>query len=130
MTHVARDRGMLYYKGADYFFIAKNAFPWHSTPDFVIARDGYDNFFVAHAIRNNVSVIDATTTLLAVHQTDIEGNLAGGTNTVDRRFNKKLIGRFKYSRGHTRLAPYVTIVARDESDNTTSVAVQKRKLKR
>ena len=131
VTLIARQRGRLYDKGADYFFIARNALPWHCIPDFVIARDGYDNFLVATAITNSVSVIDSTATILAVHQTDQEGNLAGGRNRADRRFNKQLIRQFLYYTGHTKLAPYATVITSNESGHTTSiVVVEKRKLKR
>jgi len=130
VTRVAWQRGALYSKGADYFFIANNAFPWNRVPDFVIARDGYDNFLVASAIRNNVSVIDATATILAVHQTDLEGNLAGAKVGKDTRFNKQLIGKFRYFKGHTKSAPYETALVNSRSDNIMTVVVKKRLLER
>ena len=129
VTLVARKRGVLFSHGADYFIIAKNAFPWRKIPDFVIARDGYDGFLVASAIKNNVSVVDATATILAVHQTDKEGNFAGGSNARDTLFNKKLMGYYHYTMGHTKAAPYETRIVSKE-DNTMAVVVKKRKLKR
>ena len=127
VTLAAKKRGRLFLLEAeDYFFIAMNAFPWHRVPsDLVIARPGYDNFFVATAIMNNVSVVDATNTLLAVHMTDREGNLAGSKNR-DMLFNKRLIGRFKYHRGMTSSAQYATLIARNNTDNTEYIFLRRR----
>jgi len=127
VTLAAKKRGRLFLLSAeDYFFIAMNAFPWHCVPsDLVIARPGYDNFFVATALMNNVSVVDATDTLLAVHMTDREGNLAGSKNR-DMLFNKRLIGRFNYHRGMTSSAQFATLVARNNTDNTEYVFVRRR----
>ena len=127
VTQAAKKRGRLFLLEAeDYFFIAMNAFPWHRVPsDLVIARPGYDNFLVATAVINNVSVVDATNTLLAVHLTDREGNLAGSKNK-DMLYNKRLIGRFNYHRGMTSSAQYVTAMARNKTDNTKYVSLRRR----
>ena len=78
MTTLALQKGKQFVAGGiDYLSVANNKFPWQHIPDLVIARNGYDNFVVATAIENNVPVVDATSTLLAVHQTDAEGNFAG-----------------------------------------------------
>lgn len=45
-------------------------FPWHRFADVVVGRSAYDNYLVAMAIQLNVSVVDATDTLTALHQTD------------------------------------------------------------
>ena len=127
VTLAAKKRGRLFLLEAeDYFFIANNAFPWHRVPsNLVIARPGYDNFFVATAIMNNVSVVDATNTLLAVHMTDREGNLAGSKNR-DMLFNKRLIGKFNYYRGMTSSAQYATLMTKNTTDNKKYVFVRKR----
>ena len=130
VTKLAKQKGRLFVVSAiDYFFIARNAFPWHRIPDMVIGRNGYDNFLVLTAIENNVSVIDATGTLLAVHQTDEEGNFAGTKNTVKKRINLKLLHKItktrvrKYilPRGYTDPAPYETIYANNNSDGAITV---------
>jgi len=134
VTKVARQRGELFIVSAvEYFFIARNAFPWHRVPDVVIARNGYDSFLVMIAIQNNVSVIDATHTLLAVHQTDIDGNFAGGNNTKHKHFNRKLINklfktmlRYHFRKGYTEAAPYETINANNKPEDTMSVVIIKR----
>ena len=130
VTRVAWQRGALFDRGADYFFIANNAFPWNRVPDFVIARDGYDSFLIASAIINNVSVIDATATIVAVHQTDLEGNLAGANAAKHNQFNKNLMGKFRYYMVDTTLAPYETALINKISDNIKTVVVKKRLLDR
>ena len=108
---VAKKHGVLFIKDAeDFFFIAKlKRFPWHIIKDIVIGRPAYDNYLVGQAIRNGVTVVDATNTLVAVHQTDKDGNYAGKTGkNKDRNYNLKLIGNYNYDSGRTSSAQYVT----------------------
>jgi len=134
VTEIAKQNGTLHViKGIDYFFIARNAFPWHRIPDLVIARNGYDNFLVATAIKNNISVIDATKTLLAVHQTDVDGNSAGSNKMIEQSLNRDLIKKminndpFYYlPKGFTVAAPYETIYTGNNSDGAMTVTVIKR----
>jgi len=127
VTQAARQRGQLFDINAeDYFFIAFNDFPWHLVADVVVGRPAYDNYLVALAIQQNVAVVDATDTLLAVHQTDQDGNMAGHHNK-DRRFNRIRIGRkFNYSTGLITSAQYVTSFVIDEVSNRTKVTVKSR----
>ena len=55
--------------------------------DVVIGRPAYDNYFVAMARYNNMSVVDASRTILALHQTGQDGKFAGAKNT-DSRYNR------------------------------------------
>ena len=100
----------------------------------VIARFGYDNFIVATAIKNNVSVVDAIQTLLAVHQTDMEGNFAGKYKTRRKLTNFMIVSkcnkngsRIYLHRGFTTAAQYKTINVVNKSDDTVTVRVVKRK---
>jgi len=135
VTETARNKGKLFLvKGIDYFFIARNAFPWNRIPDLVIARFGYDNFVVATAVANNVSVVDATDTLLAVHQTDVEGNFAGRNKTRDKHINTHIIfnlikndPRSYLRRGHTNSSEYKTIHVGSKLNDTVTVTVIRRK---
>ena len=79
VTSLAKSAGNLFMHSAeDYFITTAQGYPWHRVPrDVVIGRVGYDNFLVVNALRHNVSVVDATNTLLAVHQTGHDGNTAG-----------------------------------------------------
>jgi len=122
VTTLAREKGKLFVVGGiDYFFVANNKFPWKHIPDLVIARNGYDNFVVITAIENNVSVVDATSTLLAVHQTDADGNFAGTHAMRGNGVNTLLISQLittrvgftirlgKYlRRGYVDRSPYIT----------------------
>lgn len=105
-TSVERSHGHLFSTDAeDYFFIKKNVYPWHLVPDIAVGRKAYDNFIVAIGIMNNVSVVDATRTMVALHQTDDDGNLAGHRNP-ENNINTRAIGRFNYYKGLTSGSPY------------------------
>lgn len=110
LSHIADARGSLFMKMAeDYFFIhSPENFPWHDIKDIVIGRRGYDNYLVSEAVQHNVSVIDATKTILAVHLTGSDGNQASLEN-IDREYNIDLIGeRYNYSSGSTFYSQYYT----------------------
>lgn len=92
----------------DYFFIDAANFPWNSLKDIVIGRPAYDNYIVAEAIRLNVTVIDATQTIPALHQTGRDGNKAGHKGS-GAKWNKNIVGKhYNYGLGHTTRAPYRT----------------------
>jgi len=122
VTETAKTRGRLYmFSAVDYFIMSAGSYPWHRVPaDVVVARRGYDNFLVLMAIRDNVSVIDATKTLLAVHQTDFEGNLAG-LHGKDVNYNMRHLGKFDFRKGMTLSALYETKFA-DSSNSSIVVA--------
>ncbi len=107
----------------DYFFIAHNTFPWDKCKDVVIGRPAYDNYLVGFAIINKVSVVDATKTLFALHQTGKDGDYAGHKNK-DKGFNFVQIGKFNFATGHTTSAQYMT------KYNTTNIELWKRKTKK
>lgn len=119
VTNLAREEGCLFYAHAqDYFFIAHNDFPWRVVPDVVIGLPAYDNFLVGTAIRQGVSVVDASPTLVALHQSDGEGNFAGHHRAF-RNYNKLVIGkRFRYVTGLTTRSQLFTRL-----DNEQRVAV-------
>lgn len=94
-------------KAEDYFVIYRNRFPWNRIADIAIGRTAYDNYLVAIGIVSNVSVIDATQTIVALHQTDHEGNKAGHTNS-EKSFNKNRIGVFDYRLGYVSRCPLYT----------------------
>ncbi|KAK2178331.1 hypothetical protein NP493_547g01069 [Ridgeia piscesae] len=108
VTDKARKGTIIRPYAEDYFFVTRD-FPWHVVPDVVIGRPAYDNFLVAIAIKQNVSVIDATKTLLAFHQTGVDGNRAGHHRTgadYNLKVIKKAYGTFSYKQGWTTQAPY------------------------
>ena len=84
--------------GVDYFAIARNLYPWNLVPDLVIGRPAYDNFMVHVASTHNMSVVDATQTLTALHQTDKDG-VGSGHRRSDSQYNRKTLSRFQSQRG-------------------------------
>ena len=62
---------------------------------------------MALALNNKLSVIDATKTILTLHQTGTDGNKAGEENK-DRQFNLKLIGKFNITYGTASHAQFYT----------------------
>ena len=95
----------------DYFITTHSGYPWRSIPNFVVGRVGYDNWLVVTAIRRNISVIDATLTLSALHQTGLDGNFAGHTykESGERNVNLKMAGYyFDYSTGVTTCSHFIT----------------------
>ena len=58
----------------DYFITTNKGFPWQTIPDLVVGRPGFDNFFVIKSVDWNLTTIDATDTLTAVHQIGNDGN--------------------------------------------------------
>lgn len=107
---VRQTEGQLFIDDAEDYFIIANAheFIWDKLENVVIGRVGYDNYLVAMALRYNVSVVDVTETVKAVHQTGADGDFAGQTN-VDSQYNIDLIGPFDYDPGRTTHAQYLTI---------------------
>ena len=94
----------------DYFILSRKGLPWNDMPDFVVGRNGYDNWLVAKAQYWNITLIDATETLLAVHQVGVDG-IASGSHTVTKNttnLNRELIPNFNYRTGSTRCARYFT----------------------
>ena len=123
LDQVANSKGSLYIEGAeDYFFVhMPHTFPWDNIKDVVIGRPYYDNYLVSEAIKHNVSVIDATNTILSVHLTGVDGNHAGSRN-IDKAYNIELIGNpYPYGLGRTSSAQYYT--TRDENGK---IIVEKR----
>ena len=108
VTSAARQNGTLFQHDAeDYFFIAHNDFIWEQVPDIVIGRPGYDNFLVAKAWRAGVPVIDATNTLVALHQSGNDGAFTW-RNQANIAFNWDAIGQFNFAQGATSHVPFET----------------------
>lgn len=117
-------KGRLFRSDAEDYFFVTNDFPWQVIPDLVIGRVAYDNFLVGTAIKQNVSVVDATKTITALHQTGVDGNLAG-RRRHDTKYNAnliaKVVGKFNYFTGTTSSAQYES-----ERDFIGNVFIQKR----
>ena len=109
LASLAQSYGSLFDDNAeDYFFISfPEKFPWSSIKEVVIGRPAYDNYLVGEALRGNVSVIDATNTILALHQTGNDG-VHAGFNNEDSDYNTNIIGRYNYLSGLVSQSQYYT----------------------
>lgn len=72
------------------YFLTDRSFPWDKFPDLVIGRHQYDNYFVHFSLMQNVSVIDVTETVKAIHQTTKDGNNSGN-HRHHKNCNKQMI---------------------------------------
>lgn len=106
----ARSHGKLFLPDAmDYFFIYNpRRFPWHKIKEVVIGRPGIDNYLVGQALSCNVSVIDSTSSVFAIHQTGTDGNRAGFKN-MDQKYNIRVLGNYLWSSGKTSNAQYQSV---------------------
>ena len=74
-----QERGRLHpLGGSDYFIFPK--LPFSQIPDFAIGRAGWDNWMIYYAMRQGGLVVDATPSLMAIHQNHGYGHLTGDQN--------------------------------------------------
>jgi hypothetical protein len=67
--------------GSDYFIFPCDLFT--SMPDFAIGRAGWDNWMIFHSLQRGVPVVDATASLMVVHQNHSYNHLPGGVPHYD-----------------------------------------------
>lgn len=64
-----RKRNMTVYRSdAEDYLIMSRGYPWQRVPNLHIGRPGADNFVVAFAYKENLTIVDSTNTVVAVHQ--------------------------------------------------------------
>ncbi|MEI6056625.1 MAG: hypothetical protein WCR55_11275 [Lentisphaerota bacterium] len=66
--------------GSDYFVFRRGM--WSSLPLIVIGRGGYDNALIAYCLQRRIPIIDATLSVLALHQFHDYAHAAGGVKEV------------------------------------------------
>jgi len=79
--------------GSDYFVYPRSAFT--KMPEFAIGRAGWDNWMIFHARQQGWPVIDATQSVMIVHQNHDYSHLPGGAPHYDldeSQHNTKLAG--------------------------------------
>ena len=110
INQYVRNGDLFQISALDYFISTHSGYPWDSIPDFVVGRIGYDNWLVVTAVKRNISVVDATPTLSALHQTGPEGNYASHSKEVrDTYVNLKLVvNPFDYTLGFTTCSHFIT----------------------
>ncbi|KAK3600959.1 hypothetical protein CHS0354_004168 [Potamilus streckersoni] len=125
LTTVAKKRGELFRIDAEDYFITSASYPWNDIPEIVIGRRAYDNWLVLNARKQKHQVIDATDTILAVHQTTIHGNFEGmAKNNKDYNLNllASLYKSLQYDLGVTVCTEYQT------TTNTGNILITSRNL--
>ncbi|KAK8816903.1 hypothetical protein WA577_002697 [Blastocystis sp. JDR] len=103
----AATKGVLFREDAlDYFIFTKTTYYWNQIPNLVIGRPLYDNYLL-HIISKNrfTDLVDATPSILAVHQTDEDGVFAGHKRRQDVDWNRHLIGKH-YKMGNTNFSDF------------------------
>ncbi|GAB1609652.1 uncharacterized protein LOC115217102 [Argonauta hians] len=109
VTKIALDRGTIFRTDAEDYFITTKLFPWIAFPNFIVGSPAYDNWLVAYAIHNNILTVDATNSIIAVHQTTRSGNYDGHHKRFtdyNLKLIKKLHSRINYLAGHTICTKY------------------------
>jgi len=77
-----RSQGSLHRpSGSDYFIYPRDLFV--DMPEFAIGRAGWDNWMIYKALMNRWHVIDATPSLMIIHQNHDYGHLPGGVPHYD-----------------------------------------------
>ena len=101
----AQRSGSLFTDLAEDYFITTATYPWKNIPPFVIGRKAYDNWLVYNARKNKHLVIDASRTLLAVHQTTTLGNNESfyfDETDYNIKLVKSLFKEYSYTRGRLK----------------------------
>ncbi|OWF56364.1 uncharacterized protein LOC110448150 [Mizuhopecten yessoensis] len=124
VSKAARKRGKLFSAWAEDYFVTTENYPWKDIPEVVIGRRAYDNWLVLNARKHNHTTIDATLTLLALHQTTKAGNHEGHKAThseYNHSLLSRLYKRLNYAAGLTSCAEYLT-----RYDNAMNIKVERR----
>ncbi|OWF55609.1 uncharacterized protein LOC110458058 isoform X2 [Mizuhopecten yessoensis] len=92
VNKTANIRGKLFTVWGEDYFITSANYPWMSIPEVIIGRRAYDNWLVLNARKRNHVTIDATITLLGLHQTTKAGN-SEGFKADNPGYNHNLLSR-------------------------------------
>ena len=79
--------------GSDYFIFPRPLFD--DMPDFAIGRAGWDNWVIYHALHSGWEVVDATPSIMVIHQDHDYRHLPGGRphyDHVESQHNQDLAG--------------------------------------
>ncbi|KAK3103087.1 hypothetical protein FSP39_016355 [Pinctada imbricata] len=105
--------GTIAYGYAEDFFITTKTYPWRYIPDLVIGRPKYDNYLVYMSRQRSVPVIDASMTILALHQRT-QKRIKIKDECNERILKKAKKYNFKFiQRGNLECATYETRYNRD-----------------
>ncbi|KAL4237760.1 hypothetical protein ACF0H5_002472 [Mactra antiquata] len=94
LARISKSSGSLFQTDAEDYFITDMNYNWNNFLPVVIGRRGYDNWVVAYSRYNNITVMDATESILCIHQTiQSRGNYEGlskGDYNIDLIEKKKM----------------------------------------
>ena len=116
ITSVAKDRGALFFQYAIDYFITSRNYPWKDAEEVIIGTPTYDLWVIYNARRHRHTVIDATATLLAVHQTTGSGNYESHKHKsylYNLLLMKKMRMLFRPTYTYTVCAEYFTKYSQD-----------------
>lgn len=109
--HELSKKGNIFSPWGEDYFITDSTYPWKGCPGIVIGRGGYDNYLVLNTRKQNHTTIDATKTLLALHQTTKAGNkenLMHLNSTYNINLLKHLYKGMNYAAGISSCTSYYT----------------------
>lgn len=82
--------------GIDYFVFADNT--WDNIPPFALGRTSWDGWLLFKALSSNIPVIDATESILAIHQNHNYDHIKGGYTEawsgIEAKYNQALMGGY------------------------------------
>jgi hypothetical protein len=102
----------------DYFMVTRKSFSWEDMPPYIVGRPAYDNCLTKHALLDpGIDTIDATFTMMALHQTGTDGNKAGlrKKSTGDYHWNRAYC-KVGYHAGTTRFLKHHTEFNKDGTE--------------
>lgn len=102
-----KTKGKLHHPNAVDYFITTQDFPFYDLPDVVIGRPAYDNYVIKHARAHRVSVIDATDSNPAIHQSTRAGDFEGHTHK-NNDYNLNLLKSDHYISGEITCSNFKT----------------------
>ena len=77
LRQTVAERGVLHPEtGMDYFLFPRDF--WGEIPPFALGRTAWDNWFLFRARQRGAAVIDATQSIIAVHQNHVYNHIPGG----------------------------------------------------
>ena len=111
ISNLSKTRGLFtpeLFEGIDYF-ITNGTYPWSTIPEIVIAREGYDNWLLHNSRNEDHVTIDATKTLLALHQsTDYNRPGSSSNFNYNRDLLFKLFKQTHYMGGICTCTDFIT----------------------
>ncbi|XP_060083811.1 uncharacterized protein LOC132563068 [Ylistrum balloti] len=108
----AHRRGKLFAVHAEDYFITSASYPWVNIPEVIIGRTAYDNWLVLNARQQNHVTIDATNTLVALHQSTQAGDYEGkkaNHSAYNSNLLRQMYKHIRYVAGFTSCAGYYTL---------------------